>query len=53
MKIVVAGANVNFRHQFTAQAQHEVIALNRDDWDSIGSVLSSDVDIVIHAASDL
>jgi nucleoside-diphosphate-sugar epimerase len=53
MKIVVTGASGNFGREFTAQARHDVIALNREDWGAIGSILSNNVDVVIHAASDL
>ncbi len=53
MKIALTGASGNFGQEFLARADGDVIAINRGDWDGIDQVLSSGVDVVIHAASDL
>lgn len=52
MKILLTGANGNFGQEFIKQSHDEIISLNRDDWQNLEEHLT-DVDIVIHAASDL
>lgn len=53
MKIALTGASGNFGREFLAQADGDVIAINRGDWDGIAAILSRGIDVVIHAASDL
>jgi UDP-glucose 4-epimerase len=53
MRIALTGASGNFGREFRAQADGDVIAINRGDWDRIDAILSRGVDVVIHAASDL
>lgn len=53
MRIALTGASGNFGREFLAQSDHDVIAVNRGDWDDIDQVLSRGVEVVIHAASDL
>lgn len=52
MKILLTGANGNFGQEFIKQSHDEIVSLNRDDWQNLEERLT-DVDIVIHAASDL
>jgi UDP-glucose 4-epimerase len=53
MRIALTGAGGNFGREFMAQADGDVIAINRGDWDGVSAILSSGVDVVVHAASDL
>lgn len=53
MKILLTGARGNFGSEFTRQADIEVVPLNRGDWDGLDDKLSRNIDVVIHAASDL
>jgi nucleoside-diphosphate-sugar epimerase len=53
MKILLTGAKGNFGREFIKQADFGIIQLNRGDWDDLDNRLSQDVDVVIHAASDL
>lgn len=53
MKVALTGASGNFGREFLARTEHEVIAVNRGDWDRIDVLLSRGVDLVVHAASDL
>lgn len=53
MRIALTGASGNFGQEFLARAEHDVIAVNRGDWDGLDALLSRGVDVVIHAASDL
>ncbi|MDO8208680.1 MAG: SDR family oxidoreductase [Gallionella sp.] len=53
MKILLTGAGGNFGREFLKQADFEVIQLNRSDWDDIDIKLAQNIDVVIHAASDL
>lgn len=53
MRIALTGASGNFGREFLAQADGDVIPINRGDWDDIDQVLSRGVEVVIHAASDL
>ena len=53
MRIALTGASGNFGREFRTQADGDVIAINRGDWDGIAAILSRGVDVVIHAASDL
>lgn len=53
MRILLTGAQGNFGSQFIAQANFEIIELNRGDWRSLEEKLASGIDVIIHAASDL
>lgn len=53
MKILLTGARGNFGSEFTKQADMEIVPLNRGDWDGLDDKLSRNIDVVIHAASDL
>lgn len=53
MKILLTGAKGNFGREFIKQADCEIIQLNRGEWDDLDNKLSQNVDVVIHAASDL
>lgn len=53
MKILLTGAQGNFGREFIKRADLEIIQLNRGDWEDIDNKLSQNVDVVIHAASDL
>jgi len=52
MRVLLTGASGNFGKEYIRQSSHEVIALNRDGWGRVDE-LSSEIDVVIHAASDL
>lgn len=53
MKILLTGANGNFGREFRKQADMEVVLVNRGDWAQLDDKLSQNIDVVIHAASDL
>jgi UDP-glucose 4-epimerase len=53
MKILLTGAKGNFGREFIKQADFEIIQLGRGDWDDLDDKLSQNIDVVVHAASDL
>ena len=44
MRIALTGASGNFGQEFLARAEHDVIAVNRGDWDGIDALLSRGVE---------
>lgn len=53
MRVLLTGANGNFGSELVRQADFEVVPLNRGEWESLDGKLSQNIDVVIHAASDL
>lgn len=53
MKILLTGAKGNFSSEFIKKADMEIVQLNREDWSELDDKLSLNVDVVLHAASDL
>lgn len=53
MKILLIGAAGNLGKAIIRVANFEIIQLNRGEWGDIDNLMSSGIDLVIHAASDL
>jgi UDP-glucose 4-epimerase len=53
MRILLTGAQGNFGSKFIAQANLEIVQLNRGDWESLEEKLATGIDVILHAASDL
>lgn len=53
MKVLLTGSGGNFGTEFRRQATAEVVGVDRASWPNLASMLTSGIDCVIHAASDL
>lgn len=53
MRILLTGAKGNFGREMLKQADMDVVQLNRDGWDDLDGKFAQNIDVVIHAASDL
>lgn len=53
MKILLTGATGNLGQELRRRADFEIVPIGRDDWANIDAQLSRNIDVVIHAASDL
>mgnify|MGYP003588303561 CR=1 FL=1 len=53
MRIALTGPDGNLGSAILDCCRHEIVRIDRQDWDRIDEILSSDIDVVIHAAYDL
>jgi UDP-glucose 4-epimerase len=53
MKILLTGAKGNLGRELVRQADFDIVQVNRGDWAGLDDKLSQNLDVVIHAASDL
>ncbi len=53
MKILLTGAKGNLGRELIRQADFDIVQINRGDWAGLDDKLSRNIDVVIHAASDL
>jgi nucleoside-diphosphate-sugar epimerase len=53
MKIILTGANGNLGKRILERATFECLPVSRDDWQSLGKIVPSEYQAVIHCAYDL
>lgn len=53
MRLMIVGANGNLGTELRRQTRHEVVAVGRREWESLGAAEFANVGAVVHAASDL
>jgi len=53
MKVILTGGTGNIGKSIQKFANFDIVYLNRNGWDSLDILMSSEIDLVIHAAGDL